>query len=529
METLPSLTASSRTVQSVSDFRGYNHNLVIDDNQFYDMRNLTLDEYPVLTQRQPRGTIKKLNKPNGLFSKNKIVYVDGTNLYYGDELIAQVTDSKKQFASMGAYILVWPDKIMYNTFDGTITKLENKTEFTGTVKIEKANISDSQQTTTDYTSYVRITATGIGKGFKQYDGVSISGISQEDLNATKVLWEVTDDSVLVIGSVEKTIEEQMTITLERKVPDMEFFTESENRLWGCSSKNHELYACKIGDPTNWNAFENLSTDSYAVTIGSDGDFTGAATYMGYVLFFKEDTIHTVMGNKPANYQVQGSKGRGIEKGSELSPVIVNETLYYKARTGIVAYQGTSATSIASDMGTVQYKDAVAGYLGNKYYCSMKQGEKYYLFCYDESKGMWTKEDETQVLFMATLGNNLYYIDAEGYLKTITGEDDENIQWEAISGEIMMAYNRKYLCKINIRATLEERATLEAWVQYDNEKTWTRVTTITARKHRAYDIPVMPRRCDRLRIKLSGRGKSWIYGIDKQFEMGSDVCVNMGRH
>lgn len=59
METLPSLTASSRTVQSVSDFRGYNHNLVIDDNQFYDMRNLTLDEYPVLTQRQPRGTIKK--------------------------------------------------------------------------------------------------------------------------------------------------------------------------------------------------------------------------------------------------------------------------------------------------------------------------------------------------------------------------------------------------------------------------------------------------------------------------------------
>ena len=161
METLPSLTASSRTVQSVSDFRGYNHNLVIDDNQFYDMRNLSLDEYPVLTQRQPRGTIKKLNKPNGLFAKNKIVYVDGTDLYYGDEVIAQVEDIKKQFASMGAYILVWPDKIMYNTFDGTITKLENKTEFTGTVKIEKANISDSQQTTTDYTSYVRITATGI--------------------------------------------------------------------------------------------------------------------------------------------------------------------------------------------------------------------------------------------------------------------------------------------------------------------------------------------------------------------------------
>lgn len=528
MEQLPSLAAGSRTVQSVTDFQGYNHNLVINDNQFYDMKNLTLDQYPVLTQRDPRGTIKKLEKPNGLFAKNKLIYADGTNLYYGDDVIAEVEDSKKQFASMGAYILVWPDKIMYNTHDGTVTKLENKTTYTGKVKIEKSNISDSQQETVELSEYVKITAPGIGKGFKQYDGVAISGLTKEDLNATKILWEVTDDSVLVIGTVEETVNEQMTIVLERKVPDMEFFTESENRLWGCSSKNHEIYACKIGDPTNWNAFENLSTDAYAVTVGSDGDFTGAATYMGYVLFFKEDTIHTIMGNKPANYQVQGSKGRGIEKGSELSPVIVNETLYYKARTGIVAYQGTSATSISTALGTQMFKNAVSGYTGNKYYTSMQQGDKWYLLCYDESKGMWTKEDETHALFMTTLENDLYYIDEDGYLKTISGSDDEVIQWEAVSGKIMMSYARKYLCKINIRATLEEKATMDIWVQYDNEKTWERITTITARKHRAYDIPVIPRRCDHLKVKLSGRGRSWIYGIDKQFEIGSDVRVNMAR-
>ena len=64
---------------------------------------------------------------------------------------------------------------------------------------------------------------------------------------------------------------------------------------GMQLEKHEIYACKLGDPWNWNCFAGLSTDSCAVTVGSDGDFTGAASYLDYILFFKADRVHIVQG------------------------------------------------------------------------------------------------------------------------------------------------------------------------------------------------------------------------------------------
>lgn len=521
---LPAMRVVNRSVQSVSDFLGYNHNTVIKANEFYDMKNLTLDAYPLMTQRQPRGTVRTIAKPNGMFAKGKMFWVDEKDVYYDGEIVGQVTDGKKQFASMGAYLLIFPDKVMYDTENEVFSKLENTTEVTGTVRIEKSNRSDSGQNTIEYTTFVRITLQGIGAGFKQYDGVTISGLPQEDLNKDVILQEAEDDSILIIGDVEETIEQKVTVKIERTVPDMEFFTESENRLWGCSSKKHEIYSCKLGDPTNWHVYEGLSTDSYAVTIGSEGDFTGACTYLGYVLFFKEDTIHKIMGNKPANYQVTGTRARGVEKGSEQSLAIVNETLYYKAKTGIVAYQGASATSISDAFGNVSYKNAVAGTYGNKYYVSMTDGTEYSLFCYDETKGAWCREDNTKALFMVSLNNMLYYIDRGGKMKAIAGDDEEVIEWEAVSGDMLLTMNRKYLAKINVRVDMEKNSFMEIWVKYDNQELWERVKTITAYKHRTYEIPIIPKRSDRFRVKLRGVGRCRIYGLEEQFEMGSEVNV-----
>lgn len=523
---LPSLQEKQKTVQSVSDFLGYNHNLVINENEFYNTKNITTDLYPVMTQRNQRGTIRKMNRPNGIFAKGKLCWVDGTDVYYDGNVVGQVTDGKKQFASMGAYLLIFPDKAMYNTADGTFTKLENIVEITGDIKIEKANMSDSQQNTTEYSTFAKITAEGIGVGFKQYDGVTISGLPQEDLNKNAIIQELEDDYILIIGDVKETIETTGTVKVERKVPDMEFFTESENRLWGCSSEKHEIYSCKLGDPTNWYAYEGISTDSYAVTIGSDGDFTGACTYLGYVLFFKEDTIHKIMGNKPSNYQVTGTKARGVEKGSEQSLIIVNETLYYKARTGIVAYQGASATSIAEAFGNVSYKNAVAGAYGNKYYVSMTDGREYSLFCYDERKGLWCREDETQMLFTAYYENMLYYIDSDGNLKSIEGNDEDPIEWEAESGDIILSYGKKYISRMSIRVEMEKRSFMDIFVKYDEEKTWERVKTIRAVNNRNYEVPIRPKRFDHMRVKMKGTGRCRVYGLEKQFEIGSEVNVRI---
>lgn len=524
---LPSLDIVQKQAQSITDFQGYNHNIVINENQFYDMKNITTDFYPVLTQRRPRGTVKKIGKPNGLFAKSKLAYVDGTSLYYDGEVVAYVEDSPKTFASMGAYLIVFPDKIQYNTSTGEVENLEEHFTASGTVRLSKTNLSDSTNEDTSTSTYIKVEMTGIGQRFNQYDGVKISGLQQEDLNETKVILERSDNYIIITGDLKNEGSASRTVTVDRTVPDMDFFTENENRLWGCSSKNHEVYCCSIGDAKNWNRFEGIATDSYAATIGSDGDFTGAATYLGYVYFFKEDTIHTIMGSKPSNYQIQQTQGRGIEAGSEKSVAIVNETLYYKSRNGVVQFQGSVATSIAEPFGTEHHKNAVGGRYKNKYYVSMADDEgKYYLFCYDEMKGTWCKEDDTEVRYFAFLDNTLYYIDAEGFLKTIEGNDDEIIRWEAQTGDIIIALEKKYLSKINIRADIEKGSFLDIFVKYDEEKEWERLKTINAVKHRSYEINVRPKRADHMKIMMKGTGRCRVYQMDRYYRMGSVKNVSV---
>ena len=99
---------------------------------------------------------------------------------------------------------------------------------------------------------------------------------------------------------------------------------------------NELYACALGDFRNWNRFLGVSTDSYFVSLGSDGPFTGAIAQGGHPLFFKERCLHKVYGQIPANFQVQTNMCRGVQKGCEKSLAIVDEVLYYKSFSGICA-------------------------------------------------------------------------------------------------------------------------------------------------------------------------------------------------
>ena len=59
----------------------------------------------------------------------------------------------------------------------------------------------------------------------------------------------------------------------------------------------------LGDFRNWQCFMGLSTDSYYGNLGTDGKFTGAITHMGYPLFFKENCLHKVYGDYPAQFQM----------------------------------------------------------------------------------------------------------------------------------------------------------------------------------------------------------------------------------
>lgn len=572
---LPRLSETAATRNMIRQFKGYNHTDDVGEDQFYDMKNMTSSCYPLAASRNRRGIIRTFEKPNGLFAKEKLCWVDGTKLYYNGEYIGEVEDSVKQFVSMGAYLLIWPDKKYLDT-----KTLELKDLGATFVTTTTASFTLCKQDGTDYgtydvgdtppdepadgdlwvdtsdtvhvlkqysgysaswisvpTTYIKIVSSNIGKNFKKHDGVTISGCNKEALNADFILYECKEDFIVVTGILDAVFSQEEPITVERKIPDMDFLTESENRVWGCSSDKHEIYACKLGDPTNWNCFMGIASDSYALTVGSDGDFTGACTHLGYVLFFKEDVIHKVNGSKPANYQITNTHVRGVQRGSEKSLAIVNETLYYKAKHGVCAYEGALPQAISEVFGQEAYHSAVAGTIGNRYYICMEDRDgTWHLFVYDEAYDTWHREDNTHATYFAQVGNELFYIDAsDNSLRAVNGSTqlyvgdpqpgqlEEPVAWYAETGNIGIdLVDHKYISKIQVRFEIDEEASAKIEVQYDSSGEWEEVYSLTSAANRAYTAPILPRRCDHMKMRFSGIGPAKIFSISKVIEQGSEI-------
>jgi hypothetical protein len=574
----PTLTELNTSRSLVDVFGGYNHNLRIGEGEFYDMKNLTSDSYPVLSPRPKRGIYATPNAPQGMVAKDALCYVDGENFVINEYPVPMglTKDSKpKTLISMGAYVIIMPDKKYINTENytdrGSIeASVETSTEVSfemckvdGT-EYENVKVQSTEPTEPNNmdlwidtsviphqlkqysatasmwsaiaTTYIKITATGIGKPFSVNDGVTISGVeSISDLNASMVIWAKGDDYIVVTGILDQVTTQTSSIKVERRMPNMDFIIESENRLWGCrygvalnGEIVNEIYACKLGDFKNWNCFMGISTDSYAASVGTDGQFTGAITHLGYPLFFKENYVHKVYGNYPANYQIQTTACRGVQKGCERSLSIVNEVLYYKARSGVCSYDGSLPMEMSSALGEISYHNAVAGTLGNKYYISMSDSsDEWHLFVYDTLKSMWHREDDTQAVDFCNCRGDLYYIDyADKQIKTVRGTgvaETEPIKWEAVTGIIGTdSPDKKYISRMDVRMSLVVGSRVSFYAEYDSSGEWEHLFTMDGVKLRTFAVPIRPQRCDHLRLKIVGRGEAKIFSICKTIEQGSDV-------
>lgn len=615
----PTLTEIPSTRQMVDVFSGYNHNLRINDGEFYDMKNLTSSHYPVLSPRPKRGTYASVSNPLGMIAKDALCHVDGDSFYinqYKIEGLILDENTAKTLVSMGAYVVIFPDKKWVNTakWDGTSFNPTDEdgnidgygdidaryetsddgeggyvwTKFTlckadgtsydtphsgdtepdepanGQLWLDKSSVPHSLKVysaatgmwTSIATTYVKIESPNIDATFEEFDGINIEGLGDgvvlndhtaddaeitghtreqlADLEGSAVVWAKGEGYIVVVGILdeEKTINNKITIT--RKMPDVDFIIENQNRLWGCKygivdgETVNEIYASKQGDFKNWNCFMGLSTDSYAASCGTDGQFTGAITHLGYPLFLKEGFMHKVYGNYPANYQIQTTACRGVQKGCHNSLAIVNEVLYYKSRTGVMAYDGSLPSEVSYALGGVSYDSAVACGHGNNYYISMRDGNgEYHLFVYDTKKGVWHREDNTQVDTFCSCRNELYYVPhGEGIIKTVFGSgtiDESPVKWMAETGALTISSpDKKYISRLNVRMSLEIGSRVNFYIQYDSAGEWKHAYSMTGKVLRTFSIPIRPKRCDHFRLRIEGEGVAKIYSITKTIEQGSDI-------
>ena len=269
-----------------------------------------------------------------------------------------------------------------------------------------------------------------------------------------------------------------------------------------------------------------NTDSYTASCGTDGQFTGAITHLGYPLFFKENCVHKVYGNYPANFQIQTTACRGVQKGCEKSLAIVNETLLYKARNAVCAYDGSLPTEVSYALGNEAYSDAVGGSHGNKYYISMKNVDgEHNLFVYDIAKGMWHREDELKVDSFCSCRGELYAISG-GKIITMLGsgtKDTDPVRWMVETGDIgINSPDMKYISRITLRMSMDLDTEVGIYVQYDFSDEWECQCILVSSSLRSFSIPIRPKRCDHIRIRIEGIGAAKIYSITKTIEQGSEL-------
>jgi hypothetical protein len=66
------------------------------------------------------------------------------------------------------------------------------------------------------------------------------------------------------------------------------------------------------------------------------------------------------------------------------------------------------------------------------------------------------------------------------------------------------------------------AKMDIYAQYDLSDEWVHLGSMVGTSLRSFSIPVRPRRCDHLRLRIEGEGMSKIYSITKTIEQGSEL-------
>lgn len=592
----------------IREFKGFNHNPVIGDGEFYQQENISSDAYPLLSCRENRAVGNYIANPVDMSAAEHMAWISNGAFYYNGEMKFAVEaryGDGTHMVRMGAYICIFPQGIVYNTHDDTWEQIgihnESKKPADGSANVSVQIVypvttasgeiewetpaggwtesdtdpstdttangdwwlntsvrpsvlyrwSESQQMWVSVSNaYLAVKAAGVADGIKVGDGIHISGIedyTEADgsktqyayLNGTYAVEGFWMNDYIVLNVPYLPVLGMAMgwttgdIVVERKLPQMDYVCEMGNRLYGCSSDNHEIYASKLGDPLNWNVFQGVATDSYAATIGSPGDFTGCIGYRNNVLFFKEDCIHILSGTRPATYQIDTLECNGVQRYSGKSLCIVNETLFFKGVDGFYAYGGGLPYRISDDLGADYNKlfAFAAGTNGTKYYVAAGVGdmnamESVDILVFDPRRNMWNREDNhPAIVNFASIGTSLYFLtfgEGEngdgGYIYRICGLGDMNddnywemteperrVNWSAETGLIGLdSPFGKYISQIRLRMRLAPGATFRVLVDYDESGRFREIMRKNGTSLRSFNLGLSVERCDTMRLRFEGR-------------------------
>lgn len=338
-------------------FRGINYGEGTQDGEFAETYNLSTDQYPCITQRAERINVRNYEAPTTLHSKGQLLVIDGKDVLYGGNKVGEVTLGKKQTATVGNYIVIFPDKKYYKVptetdQDGefgdmeveykatglnfTASTISRKTEYKPSwVEFKTSTISlatEYKAKGLKFTTYT-ISKSGANFPFKAGDAVTISGcITQSTNNKTTevIIKEATSDELTFeTNSFYAVSSEAGEVTISRKLETKFPFKQGDAvTISGClkdeNNKNAEIIIKGVTDSM-------LTFDENSFVEATEiGEITITKTVKDAFSFSKGDAV-TITGcskdenNKTAEIIIRGATADTLTFDNYTFTALDNET------------------------------------------------------------------------------------------------------------------------------------------------------------------------------------------------------------
>jgi len=589
---LPILKRENRYKRSIISFGGINATSNYSPGELSDCIGITHSEFPFITQRKKSENIFSCISPTAAVQGASECVAAEDGFYYNRKKVGELSPGKKQLVAMGNRIIVFPDKMYYDTETGqfkslsgevsssgtkvTFTKnsISVQTDFTETVKennrivfskgmmittYEKASTSGenlsltglnlkecgelqagtifkercekNQYRVVESINYleekeeyeimnelvtVKKTAADLFSGFKEGDVIEIIGcVAIPENNCQATVLSVNGTSMSFDSEYFTEGTENGGISIRRKIPDFTSVCSYENRLWGV--EGNTIYASALGDITSFFTYKGVATDSFTVTSNSAGDFTACTSYGNSCFFFKENTCYKLYGNRPANFQLVESFGMGILKNDSDSIAVAGDKLIYKGNGGIYVCHGGSPERISDSLGNIKMENAVSGSNGKLYYISADTENGREEFIWDIEKNLWCKSGVSDVRGYASYGEKVYRLMKDG-IEQITSETDNEANWSITMCPFDEGfYGTKNYSRLRIKAQLFEGAYIRTEIKEDDGN-WRIVNTSYGDRKKYINIPCAVKSCHELRIRLSGKGRSVLETVTREFSV-----------
>ncbi len=323
--------------------------------------------------------------------------------------------------------------------------------------------------------------------------------------------------------------------VSKTFPVFDYVCVHGNRLWGCrygeqinGETVNEIYFSALGDPFVWTSGTGAG-DAFAFSVGEYGKWTGCASVRGHLLFFKEDCIYRVTGDRPSNVTADVISDNGLQENCEKTLEVIDNVLYYKSRNGVYVYDGGVPYRISDALGSGYYDNAVAGKHLQKYYITMAQNNKRQLYVYDTVLRLWHAEDDAYISCFAEYDGALYagingkIVCIEGNVSPIFTEaqTEGDFEWSVETGDIGLdSPYQKYYRRILVRMDIEASARVSVELCC-NSGQWYSAADFTAPQKQSFVMPIITERCDHMRIRIRGKGMATVYSVSFETEAAGD--------